>query len=679
VPALAGGGPAGCPRTLVHLKGNSLRAKHFFSSRILFPALAVGLLAGCGEGWYRRWADEEVYAVLQEKQQAEKLTLPRGEAFRVEQEPLELASIGILGSREDLAAVPAPEPVRAPVATDDAGDGAAPASAEEAEAPLPPFEGDAAAPAEDEGAPGGDDGEQAPEGEPEEETGAPPGAADPQGAEAGEEPAAAAPAEGGEAAAPSLAELAPRLPARILTLEEALRLAFANNREYQSSRESVYLSALALTLARYDFAPRFFGAVAGDWFDSAGDQSGRINTVFGVNWILATGARLSLSALNNFAQFFTGDRRELAETIFRGTLSQPLLRGFGSEVVLEPLVQAERNVVYQIRAFERFRQSFAVRVVSEYYRALQARDRVSNEYNNWRGLVTNRDRATALAQAGRLAVLEVDQADQQELQAKDRYFAAVQRNEAVLDQFKITLGIPIGESISLDQRELDRLVERGVPPLEVELADAIEVAVSLRLDLLSERDQVEDAARRVRVRADALRAQLDVDASVSLPSGSREAQKPLEFNTGRLAYGFGFDLDLPLDRKAERNAYVAARIAYERENREYSLFEDSVRLTVRDAYRTLEREMVGYPIQERSVELAESRVASTNLLRDAGRAQTRDVLESQSALVEARNALTGSLVNYTIARLEFYRDTGALSVDDDGRITELAIEPRRND
>ena len=73
-----------------------------------------------------------------------------------------------------------------------------------------------------------------------------------------------------------------------------------------------------------------------------------------------------------------------------------------------------------------------------------------------------------------------------------------------------------------------------------------------------------------------------------------------------------------------------------------------------------------------SVQLAIARVESTSLLRDAGRATTRDVLESQSALIDARNALTGSLINYTIARLRFYSDMGALDVEDDGTVKELS-------
>ncbi len=42
---------------------------------------------------------------------------------------------------------------------------------------------------------------------------------------------------------------------------------------------------------------------------------------------------------------------------------QPFLRGGGRAVTLEPLTQAERNLVYQVRSFAKFRQEFLVAIL----------------------------------------------------------------------------------------------------------------------------------------------------------------------------------------------------------------------------------------------------------------------------------------------------------------------------
>jgi outer membrane protein TolC len=468
---------------------------------------------------------------------------------------------------------------------------------------------------------------------------------------------------------------ATKVAARLISLADALRLAFANNREIHDAREAVYRSALDLSLAQHQFAPRFLGVLSGDFGRSSnGEESGGFGSAFTWNQLFASGARLSVRALSNATQFFTGNRREVAQNIFSATVTQPLLQGFGSEIVEEPLIQAERSLRYQVRSFQRFRQTLAVSVISEYYRVLEVRDRITNEYFNWASLVRNRERVVDLSSAGRIERLEVDQARQQELQAEARYASAVASYEGALDSFKVTLGIPVEEQIHLDPRELSTLVERGVESLPTDVETAVAAATVLRVDWKTARDRLEDAERRIVVRRDGLRAQLDVSAEAGLASGDGQDQKPFKFNANDYEYGVGFTLDLPFDRKAERNAYVESLIDYRSQQRELTLFEDNLRVTIRDALLTLEREIVNFPIQRQSVDLAQERVVSTTVLRQAGRASTRDVLESQDALIDARNALTSSLVSYTLARLSLYRDVGALRVSPEGSLTEQPIE-----
>ena len=124
---------------------------------------------------------------------------------------------------------------------------------------------------------------------------------------------------------------------------------------------------------------------------------------------------------------------------------------------------------------------------------------------------------------------------------------------------------------------------------------------------------------------------------------------------------------------------MAALIEQERTKRDLSLAEDNIRLTVRDSYRRLEREIVSVKIQKDSLALAEQRVDSTSALLQAGRAQTRDVLDSQTALITARNALTAAFINYFIAKLDFLSETEALRADDEGQVQEIPIGVTPND
>ncbi|MCH8949548.1 MAG: hypothetical protein IIB87_04135 [Chloroflexi bacterium] len=59
--------------------------------------------------------------------------------------------------------------------------------------------------------------------------------------------------------------------AAILTLEDALEIAFAQSRDYQTRKERLYLEALSLTLDRHQFAPIFSASGSVDHVWSARD------------------------------------------------------------------------------------------------------------------------------------------------------------------------------------------------------------------------------------------------------------------------------------------------------------------------------------------------------------------------------------------------------------------------
>ena len=74
------------------------------------------------------------------------------------------------------------------------------------------------------------------------------------------------------------------------------------------------------------------------------------------------------------------------------------------------------------------------------------------------------------------------------------------------------------------------------------------------------------------------------------------------------------------------------------------------------------------------MKLARRRVTSTELFLEAGRAEIRDILEAQEALVQAQDSLTAALVDYRSAELELQRDMGVLEIDEKGLWREYRPE-----
>jgi len=455
-----------------------------------------------------------------------------------------------------------------------------------------------------------------------------------------------------------------------LTMADALRLAVRASRDYQAEKETVYLTALALTFQRYLFRPQPFATGTVDFANEEADgrqRSWSPTASVGVSQALADGAVIAGSIGITALKYLNRELGDTVDSALDFSLTQPLWRGAGRRIVQENLLQAQRNTVYAVRTFARFEQTFAVSIASQYLRVLQQRDVVMNSWQSYLSLKRGRERAEWLAQAERLAEFEVDEALQDELTAYNRWVVERENYTNDLDAFKMTLGIPVTTEIALEPRELARLSAAGLRQHDIDLTDATAKALATRLDLANIRDGLEDANRRITIAEDDLKGEVDLVASIGYASRSNRPQSA-RIALSRGDYVVGFDIDLPVDRLSERNALREAQITRQAAARALDLATDDVILDVRRACRTLDQARESYKIQRRSVALAERRVNSTQMLLQAGRATQRNVLDAEDALLRARNALTGALVTHTIAGLEFERDVGTLVVDEEGQI-----------
>ncbi|MBI2803717.1 MAG: TolC family protein [Planctomycetes bacterium] len=153
----------------------------------------------------------------------------------------------------------------------------------------------------------------------------------------------------------------------LLRIEQAMELGLINSREFQSRREDLYLSALPVTRERFGFAAQFlaleqnvrertgqaFGVGAGDRWQYA--------STAGMSKLFSTGALLLVGFANQTVLELGGGAVNKRVTNTSGInldFIQPLLRGGGKAVTLEPLTLAERNLLYDIRNYARFRKEY---------------------------------------------------------------------------------------------------------------------------------------------------------------------------------------------------------------------------------------------------------------------------------------------------------------------------------
>ncbi len=478
----------------------------------------------------------------------------------------------------------------------------------------------------------------------------------------------------------------------IISLNAALDLAFQHSKEYQAQKERLYLEALALTFDRYRYTPTFSANGSGDYQWDTTDQfvidmqamtgataiSTSESTVarsnLGARYLLKSGGAIALNLTNNFTRFLSGDVSEFSTGALIGSFTQPLLRDFGSDIETEALLQAERDLLYQLRDFTRYRKEFAVQVASQYYVVLLARETANN---NYAGLLANNlslEREQAFQAEGLTTLLEVGRLEQSALQADLRWARAITSYKRGLDNFKILIGLNAEDNIVLDDNEMVLIAETGMDSPDVDLEQAIAMAVQTRLDLYTQLDQVQDAARRIELAADELDVALDLNFLVSVPGAADGSFGELEFENA--VYSAGLDFDLPLDNKAQRNNYRRALIDYDLATRGYVLALDAVKIDVLRTWREMNEARKSYEISLRGVQINERRVEEAELRAEIGLGDIQDTVDSQNDLTSSRTELTSSIVSHNIAKLEFWRDVGLLYVGDNGQWEEGINESR---
>lgn len=452
---------------------------------------------------------------------------------------------------------------------------------------------------------------------------------------------------------------------KIVTLPEAIDIALNNSRDYQSSKENLYSTGLSLTESRHTFDPIFSGSLSGKATRSKTKESVSSAISLGTRKMIATGADISVNiGLNLFRYISGGDPGKASGTSLSASVTQPLLRGAGRKVALEELTQAERNMIYAVRDFVRYRKKFSTNIAKKYYDTLQLKAVLDNNWRNFQDLKKERERAELLMQAGRLPAFQVDQTKQNELSAEASYIRNKESYENGLDNFKMTLGLPSDAPITLDPQEMEKLVTKGTVTLTLSLDNATSIALAKRLDFKTIKDRVDDSERRIYIAKNSLLPKLNM--IFNYQNSSKSQNKPLSYSSNNETSSIGLDIDPMLDRKSIRNSYRRALINYDAVKRNFEENKDNIKLEVRNSFRSLEQTEKSYVIQKNAVMLAEKRVESTTMLQEAGRATTRDVLDARESLLSAQNSLTETLVSHFNARLDLFVSMESLRIDDNG-------------
>ncbi len=471
-------------------------------------------------------------------------------------------------------------------------------------------------------------------------------------------------------------------PQSEMTLSQVVAFAFAHSREYRFAEEEYVLAGLRLLIERHLWGPRFFNdtsfGVAGEGDDGMFDTAAELVNEFRVTQRLPYGgdvsARVLARATEDLHATVAGEGVQSADVILEAEI--PILRGAGV-AARDPRIQEERNLIYAAREFERFRREFFFDITSDFLDLVVRRQGIQNAMEQVASLQALTEREYERYHAGRIDLNQYALAQQRAFDAQDSLNSQLESYRLAVDRFKVRLGMPTDRPLSV------AISTPGLPVPEIDLAEAVRLAMTYRLDLQTRRDQVQDARSRIEIARNDLLPDLDFTALVDVPTDDDRRRAGVDFEPRDSIFSAGVTFGLPLDREIERLGLRDSQISYERSIRAYEEFADNLAVTVRSAVRDIDRTLFTLQIQTQGIINSQNRLDSIEEVPD--RFSARDKTEAIEDLNSAKDQYDQAYRDLQIAILRYLLETDQLRVLPGGGIRPLegmevdpdATTPRR--
>ena len=267
----------------------------------------------------------------------------------------------------------------------------------------------------------------------------------------------------------------------VLSLDRAFQLASIHSPLLQQQRETLYLSALDVSLQRFGFDSQLFAG-----YNSFLTTQGRLrnpgvgsrtllSNTFGadgeginLNRLGITGATFAAGLANSLVFNLSGNNTQAASSLFDFSIIQPLLRGAGRDRIMESLTQTERTLLANVRQFERFRRGFYLQIAigrstgagpnrsgdflnlpagastaaGGYIGLLQQQQQIRNSEFNLRLLEAVLDQFRTFFEEDRINKLQIRQFESTVFSQQQSLLNTKVSYNTQLDQFKATLGLP---------------------------------------------------------------------------------------------------------------------------------------------------------------------------------------------------------------------------------------------
>nr|NJM02827.1 TolC family protein [Desulfobacula sp.] len=192
--------------------------------------------------------------------------------------------------------------------------------------------------------------------------------------------------------------------------------------------------------------------------------------------------------------------------------------------------------------------------------------------------------------------------------------------------------------------------------------EAVHLALT-RPDLLEQKKNLELAEFQTRIYQNKLEPDISLNTSLGVDALDRDRNYD-PVGIGKLdnfGWSVGLIFSYPLGNRAAKNEYVKSRLKSEQIRLKIRSLEENISNEVRAALREIYSGFKQIEVADRGVEFADQRLHSFIRKHEVGLATTKEVLDVETDLADAKNNQIAALVSYADALTRLWLVTGELT------------------
>lgn len=469
-----------------------------------------------------------------------------------------------------------------------------------------------------------------------------------------------------------------------VSLDDAIRLALANNTNIRIQEEQVETAKDTLERALGVFDPN----VQASFNSTRQLQSQYLELQSGSSLLNSLSQFTAVTFTQNFetgTQFqaifdsskFTSNSSffffsPAFQTGLTFNIIQPLLKGGGWFVNRAPIIVAQRGITQSRATFEAQVNDLLLQVVNDYWNAIQARENIGVQQESLDEAQKSYDRDKHSLELGALPPLDIYRS---ESQVASRRVSVIQA-EYALKQMEDQLRLDIGADIDPNIRALDLdLTEKPEPSGElmtIDIPTALQKAFNYRPELESVRQQLAIDDANIRVAHNGLEPNLNLTGGYTtsglnnillngnLAAGTYGDAIGQMFGFGYPTYQFGLTLNYSFRNRQAQAAMGDALSTKRRDLYSERQTHEQITLSVTNGVHQLEEAKLSMEAANVALDLAKKTLQAEQHKYELGAETVFFVLEAQTELTQAEQALLQAQVNYQMATTRVEHDTGGL-------------------